>query len=542
MLYGTATRSEAWDRAQYEAWDVIVVGGGITGAGILREGVRLGLRVLLLEMNDFASGTSSRSSKLVHGGLRYLNNMQFGMTRQSVIERETLLSEGAGLVDRLPFLYPTYEDDKMPDWMMGIGLWLYAWVGGRWRVHQDLDPLQLQMMAPGLSGDHLTGGFRFYDAQTDDARLVLRVIREGTATGLGVAINYARVEGLLRSEHGDVTGVRVVDAETGQTHEIKGRAVVNATGAWADELRAEVGAEPRIRPLRGSHLVFDPQRFPVYQAVSFPHPDDGRFVFVFPWEGVTLLGTTDLDHGHDLSEEPCISPEEVSYLLGAVQHHFPGLGLTTDDVIATFAGVRPVVDSGHEVEPSKESREHVLWNEDGLLTVTGGKLTTFRCIALDALKALRKRLPGMPDIDEHLSALDAIPSIDAAPAGLSDDDLLRLVARYGPEIVPFVAECPLAKRARIGRHPVHWLELRWAARHEAVHHLDDLLLRRVRLGLLLDDGGEHLLEDVRALVQSDLGWDDLRWAQEAARYVERWRTHYGVPATLDDGLGEGIAA
>ena len=528
MLTGTPDRKTAWQRAAAGPWDVIVAGGGITGAGILREGARLGLRVLLVEQNDFASGTSSRSSKLVHGGLRYLNNFQFKLTYRSVCERDTLLKQGDGLVETLPFIYPSYEGEGYPAWMMEFGLRMYGWMGRHWCVHETLETHDIALMAPGLATGDLNGGFRFRDAQTDDARLVLRVIREGTATGHAVALNYARVEGLLYDERGQVCGVILRDRLSRRRCEARAAAVVNATGAWADRLRAEVGAEPRLRPLRGSHLLFSHDRFPVYQAISFPHPDDSRPVFVFPWEGVTLLGTTDLDHADDLDREPSIAPEEVDYLLRAVQAHFPGLNLTRDDVLSTFAGVRPVISKGEDVEPSKESREHALWDERGLLTVTGGKLTTFRCIALDALRALRRRLPAMPLVEDELEALDPLPRVEAPP-GFTLPEARRLAARYGPDVLDFAARCPAAERERIGELPVHWLELRWAARREAVLHLDDLLLRRVRLGHLLPDGGEALLPRIREITQAELGWSDARWEREAVAYVRRWHEHYGLP-------------
>ncbi len=531
MLYGTPDRQTAWRRLT-DQWDLIVVGGGITGAGILREAVRIGLRVLLLEQNDFSSGTSSRSSKLVHGGLRYLNNFHFGLTWESVHERDILLREGPGLVERLPFLFPTYENDRLPPWAMEVGLFMYGWMAGKWSVHQKLSPHELQMMLPGLSSERLSGGFRFYDAQTDDARLVLRVLREGVTTGRAIALNYARVEGLLYDEAGQVSGVRVRDRQTGCVSEARAAAVVNATGAWADRLRAGRGSSLRMRPLRGSHLIFPHHRFPIFQAVTFPHPDDGRPVFAFPWEGITLLGTTDLDHHQSLDQEPTITPDEVAYLMRSVQAHFPALGLTEQDVTATLAGVRPVVSHGEEVAPSKESREHVLWNENGLLTVTGGKLTTFRSIALDALKALRKQLPNMPPVDDHLSALDPVPSVDEPLPGLTAGEVTRLMARYGPKIVDFITERPEAERRRVGGLPIHWLEFIWAARHEAVLYLDDLLLRRVRLGLLTPQGGQKYLPQIRALIQAELGWDDARWDQEAARYLHLWHEHYGPPETI----------
>ncbi len=541
MLYGTQNRTEVWDQIG-GPWDLIVVGGGITGAGILREGVRMGLNIALFEQGDFASGTSSRSSKLVHGGLRYLNNFQFGLTRQSVCERETLLKQGVGLVEPLPFLYPTYQTDRMPSWMIAFGLYLYGLMGGKWHAHETYDPYELRMLSPGLAGAHLTGGFRFYDAQTDDARLVLRVLREGISArhagdrfpvaGRAIAINYARVEGLLHDRQGQVSGAIVRDQVGDRIYEVHATVVVNATGAWADRLRQKAGATLRIRPLRGSHLIFPQDRFPIYQAVSFPHPDDGRPVFVFPWEGVTLLGTTDLDHDEDLDREPRISAEEIAYLLRAARDHFPGLGLTEADVTATFAGVRPVISSGKHVDPSRESREHALWNEDGLLTVTGGKLTTFRSIALDALRALRSQLPHMQPVDDRLSALDPTPPVDEPPPGLSCEQALRLAARYGPDVLEFAAQQPQIDRECVPNTSIHWLEFRWAARHECVVHLDDLLLRRVRIGLLVPDGGAAHLPRIRALVQEELGWDDERWQQEETRYLDLRRSHYGSPHDL----------
>lgn len=529
-MLGAVNREGAWRRVEREEWDLIVVGGGITGAGILREAARVGLRVLLLEQHDFAYGASSRSSKLVHGGLRYLSQYQFNLTRQSVAEREILLREGPGLIERLPFLFTTYKDDHVPAWMMEVGLTIYDWLARHWRAHQRVDALALQMMAPGLGSVGLTGGFRFYDAQTDDARLVLRLIREGTAEGTAVALNYARVGHLLRCEDGLVDGVIAHDQVNGRSYSICAKAVINATGVWVDELRGELDREPRMRPLRGSHLVFSQRRFPIFQAITFPHPDDGRPVFILPWEGVALVGTTDLDHDEDLAQEPTISPEEVVYLLRAVQIHFPALALTQDDVISTFSGVRPVVRNEEEVAPSRASREHVVWEEEGLLTVTGGKLTAFRRIALDALQHLHHRLPSMPTLHDQMPALDPLPPLNSLPPGIAPMQARRLAAYYGPQILPWLAEAPAEERTPIREGlPFLWGELHWAARNEAVVHLEDLLLRRLRMGLLLPRGGEELLPRLRELVQNVLAWDDRRWMGEETHYRERWKALYSLP-------------
>lgn len=525
-LWQPGWRDDVWARLR-EPWDLIVVGGGIAGAGILREAVRAGLSAVLLEMNDFASGTSSRSSKLVHGGLRYLRQLQLGTTLDSVRERDRLLHEGPGLVEPLNFLYPTFEDDKLPPWMLQFGLTLYDLIGRHRTEHERYDPHDLQLMVPGLAIGGLTGGFRYGDAKTDDARLVLRVIREAVQAG-GTALNYARVTGLIRDAAGQVAGVSAHDGVSGRTTDVRARAVVNATGAWADELRAGVGGESRLRPLRGSHLVFDADRFPVYQAITFLHPEDGRPVFVVPWEGVTFFGTTDLDHTAPLDEEPHISPAEFEYLLAALQARFPTLDLTADDVLSTFAGVRPVIGHGG-VEPSRESRDHVVWDEHGLLTVTGGKLTTFRLIARDALDALRGRLPGLPESDEGARILDPAPARLARTHELSAQAQARLLGRYGAEAQELVEAAGPGELARIAGTVYLWAEARWAAQAEGVVHLDDVMLRRLRLGVVAPEGGISLLPQLRPILQPELDWDDCRWSREVEAYIELWHRVYAGP-------------
>ncbi len=509
------------------AYDVLIVGGGITGAGILREAVRLGLAALLVEQRDFAWGTSSRSSKLVHGGLRYLKQGDILLTRASVLERETLLHEGPGLIDPLGFLLSVHEGDFPGRWTFEAGLTVYDLLALRWG-HRYYSPQEFRMLAPHVAHHNLEGGFRYGDAQTDDARLVLRVLGEAVAEG-GTALNYVSAKTLLREANGQVSGAVLHDEVSGQEREVNARLVINATGAWADRLREQVGGEARIRPLRGSHLIFPSWRFPAAQAVSFLHPIDRRPVFVFPWEGATLVGTTDVDYAADLNREPGISGEEVAYLMAAVEAEFPSLHLSLEDVLSTYAGVRPVIGTG-QADPSKESREHVVWQENGLLTVTGGKLTTFRLIARDALKTARQRLPEMPDLPGDLPALNKIDLPLPEGIALEQADWRRLLGRYGAD-APKVAEAAQAgELTRIpGTHTL-WAELRWAARAEAVIHLEDLLLRRVRIGLLLPNGGAELLARVREICQAELGWDDPRWKNEQDAYLELARTCYNLPA------------
>jgi glycerol-3-phosphate dehydrogenase len=528
-MWMTGWRDEIWERLA-GPWDLIVIGGGITGAGILREATRAGLQTLLVEAGDFASGTSSRSSKLVHGGLRYLRNAQIGTTLASVHERERLLREGRGLVTPLRFLMPSFRGDRIPGWLFGLGLGVYDLLALRWR-HRHYDPPDLIERCPPLRRQGLLGGYRYIDAETDDARLVLRLLRESVAAG-GTALNYARAADVLRRQDGTAAGIVLADMAAGRTVEVFAPAIIGATGAWADELRAALGARRRLRRLRGSHLLFPFERLPLTRAVSLLHPADGRPVFVFPWEGVTVVGTTDVDHDADLSDEPRISEPEVDYLLQAVEYAFPSSGLRRGDVRSALAGIRAVVDTGR-ADPSKESREYVLWDERGLLTASGGKLTTFRLMAHAALRAVRHRLPSHPHLDARRRVLEPPPPEACVGHDVPAEACLRLVGRYGVEAPLLVAAAADGELTPVGGGVTLWAEVRWAARAEGVVHLDDLLLRRARLGLLAPEGGLPLLDRLRAIAQPELGWSDARWAQEAADYTQRWREAYSLTRDPD---------
>lgn len=510
-------------------FDALVIGGGITGAGLALECARAGLRTALVEARDFASGTSSRSSRLVHGGLRYLAQGDFRLTRESVRDRMALLRAAPGLVKPLGFLLPVRAGDKYGRFVLGLGLAAYdSFAGARSRRWHDADGL-LQC-APILSAAGLKGGWSYLDAQTDDARLVFRVLAEARRLG-AVAVNRVAVESLTRGANG-VDGACVRDAVGGDAFTIAARCVFNATGVWGDRLRGQIGGTPKLRPLRGSHLLFDAWRFPLAQAVAFFHRDDRRTIFAIPWEGSTVVGTTDLDTRDDLDEEPGITRAEVDYLLRAVRSEFPSLGLDETDVVSTWSGVRPVIASGAKVDPSKEKRDSLILNEDGLVTVTGGKLTTFRTTAIAALAKAAEAVPGLrvPDAGPALFAPPAAGTIEALrdlPAGLRE----RWLARYGDEAVSARA-CAAPDELRTIRHSGTALaELRWACRAEDVVHLDDLLLRRTRLGLLLRNGAEELLPKVEAIARAELGWDDARWDEEVAAYRRTIARCYAMPGT-----------
>lgn len=515
-------REEIWSQLD-KPFEVVIIGGGITGAGIFLESVRAGLRTLLLEAHDFASGTSSRSSKLVHGGFRYLRNGQIKITFESVRERERLLRENRGLINQLGFVIACYKGDRIPMWALGLGLTFYDLIGLKWS-HKYYDSEGLLDLCPHLNSNELCGGYRYIDALTDDARLVLRTILDGVRLG-GLALNYAKVERIISSKSGRISGVQVVDLVSKQKSrqvEIKSKVVINATGAWMEHLSGTnrnlfPKNLPKIRRLRGSHLVFAAEKLPVNRAISIWHPKDKRPVFTFPWESVSVIGTTDVDYCDQMMTDPCISNQEVEYLLDAVRFTFPSLDLDIDDVQSTFSGIRSVVDTGKK-NPSQESREHFIRFENGLMVIGGGKLTTFQLMASQALNLIKREIP---ELEYRKAVSNTSASVD--PSFLSEAPIdprtkLRLLGRYGNVAAEVIANCDPSEFSFVRSSPNLWVELRWAAQSEGIVHLEDLLLRRVRLGTLLPNGGIEVIERIKAIVKQEMGWDENLWEMELRDY------------------------
>ncbi len=515
--------------AQQQEWDLIVVGGGITGAGVMLRAAQAGMKVLLLEQNDFAWGTSSRSSKMVHGGLRYLVSGQFSLTRESVRERELLSRQLPGLVKPMSYVYAHYKGK----WVTRIGFrWLmklYDLFAGR-RTHRALNFDETLLMLPGMRDENLIGGTRFEDAVTDDARLVMRTLDEARALG-GAALNYVKVNSLIKAQE-RVAGVEAEDKETQQHYSLRSKCVINATGVWVDSLWDGAGeqAGQHVRPLRGSHIVLPGHLLPIGSALALPHPDDGRNVFIFPWDNTTVVGTTDLDHKADLDFEASISQAELEYLLTLVNYQFPLCNISAADLISTWAGVRPVLSEDDTVSPSDEKREHACWSQPGLVSISGGKLTTFRCIADNAL-ALAKECCDLPNFEPLPEQLFVPIKKTLKPEYLSTAQHYRLRGRYGKQLDKWITQS--INTGYIDNSPFLWCELGWAAQDQQVVHLDDLLLRRTRIGLQLKQGGTKWLPEIRELCQALLGWDDAQWSAEEERYRLIISSYYSIPEAVN---------
>ncbi len=506
-------------------WDVIVIGGGITGAGVLRESVRRGYKSLLIEQQDFAWGSSSRSSKMVHGGLRYLAAGNISLTRHALQEREGLIREAPLLVKRLGYYYPLYKNRFPPPFAASILFWLYDRLAGI-RDHRRIGNDELGRVFTELDRSQLNGAFYYTDAVTDDARLTLRVLQESVQVG-GSVRNYTRAARLLK-ERGRVIGLMAEDRETGQEAPLNARVVINATGAWADRLGNAALAGMKIRPQRGSHLILSADKFPVSHAIFLLHPEDGRRLFIYPWEGQTIVGTTDIYHPQDLDIAASMTLVELNYLLTAAQQLFPERPPTRDDVTSTWSGVRPIITSGKSRNPSKASREHKVWVEEGLVSCSGGKLTTFHHMALDVLAGAQKFLP--PPTETLNLRIFTSPSATGAEITPEDPEMgERLLGRYGQSAVALMASAPEHERTLIPGTHTFPAQVRWALQHESVLHLDDLMLRRTRLGILLKNGGAEVLDKIKPLCQEILGWDEVKWRQEVKRYREVISSYYAVP-------------
>jgi glycerol-3-phosphate dehydrogenase len=542
-------------------FDVLVIGGGITGCGVALDAASRGLRTALVEARDFASGTSSKSSKLVHGGLRYLQNGDIRLVYEALHERQRLRHNAPHLVKILPFLIPLFSKDGLINpkvaRALGSAMWLYDLTGGAriGKLHKRLKPDAAVERMPTLPRERLAGAYLYYDAQADDARLTLTLARTAALDFGAVVVNRAPVVELLRD--GDrVTGA-IVDAEVSPGHqriEIRARVVVNAAGVWSDDVRAldEATHPDSIRPAKGIHLTVPWDKVRNEIAVVIPVPKDRRSVFVVPWMrkpdgsfAFTYVGTTDTDYEGPIDDPQCTS-DDVEYLLSAINRSVRE-PLDPSDVLGTWAGLRPLVKDATSDRTADLSRRHrVTASASGVITVTGGKLTTYREMAEDTVDALVERLDAAPRRARRCrtkklelrgaAGYASDPGADTA-AGLDAEQTRHLADRYGGEARVVYAMCetdPSLAQPLVPGLPYLRAEALYAARYEMAVHLDDVLARRTRSLLLQRDAAADAAADIAALVGPELGWTAADEAAEAQRFrdlAEHERTSPGLPPT-----------
>jgi glycerol-3-phosphate dehydrogenase len=549
-------RSDALRALSAEHFDVVVIGGGITGAGVALDAASRGFSVALLEKRDFAAGTSSRSSKLVHGGLRYLQQFDVGLVREALRERQLMVALAPHLVRPLKMVVPAF-DDVRPDRLLGVGLNMYdvlsvdklrrprvlrrrgsdeaesdgqgeEWSPDRHRIISGEDVIEL---LPALAAREPSSGYLFYDCQTDDARLVLTVLGEAERFG---AVCANRLEVLeLVEEGGSLTGVRARDAVSGEELVVRADNVVNATGVWADRIRAEElhdeAEVPVIRPSRGTHITVSADDIPLHAGAIVP-AGGGRTVFALPWLGRTLIGTTDNDYDGDI-EHVRPAEDDVIYLLEAANAFF-GTDLAPSDLTGAYAGVRPLIATGDSKKSVDISRKAELYEtSSGMITITGGKLTTWRRMAKMAVDRIVERdgreAPCRTQEIPLGMAIDAeeLPRVEGVP----DEAYAALAGRYGfaaREVLDVARERGELAQPLVEGRPDLLAEVAFAARREQAASVGDVLLRRTRLGLLaapalLEPDGEptEAVERAAQTLGDELGWDAARVAQERAAFA-----------------------
>jgi glycerol-3-phosphate dehydrogenase len=546
------SRERAIEAVTGERFDVVVIGGGITGAGTALDAASRGYSVALVERHDYAIGTSSRSSKMVHGGLRYLQNFDLGLVREALLERQLMVQLAPHLVYPTPFLVPTIGEDRRSR-MIGIGLNMYDvmattrvgmsrreraereqgddyWAPDR---HRTISPDEVVELVPALATRDPKGAYLFYDCQTDDVRLVLTILGEAERYG-AVSVNRTEVTGLI-DRSGRADGVLCRDLESGNEFEIEADNVINATGVWADRIRPEEILEeeevPRITPSRGTHVLLPSDLLPLNRGACIVPAGSERTIFALPWYGRTLIGTTDNDYEGDLAHvQP--SDDDVEYLLDAANSFF-GLKLGASDLVGAYAGVRPLISTGDPRKSVDISRKAELFEtSSGLLTITGGKLTTWRRMAklvVDRMVEREGRDAECRTDDTPLGLAAGEGDLDP-PEGLSEDDLPAgyrdlLGSRYGHagrDVLRVVGERPELAAPIVEGQPDLLAEAVIAARAEQARTVADVLLRRTRLGLLAAPQ-LRTAQSVMRVAEAmglELSWDSRRVRREAEAWVE----------------------
>ena len=508
-------RAEMWARvAQHRGpWDMIVVGGGATGVGIAIDAATRGYEVLLLEQSDFGKGTSSRSTKLAHGGVRYLEKGDIGLVMEALKERGLLLQNAPHLVHDLAFVVPNYEWWEAP--FYGLGLKLYQVLAGKYGFGKSrlLSREETLEHLPTLRTEGLRGGAIYYDGQFDDARLLIHMVFTAFEHGASL-LNYAEVTGITKDSYGFVDGVIARDLESGEEFRASARVVVNATGAFSDSLRraADPAVKPMIAPSQGIHLVFSSEFLPGNSAIMVPHTSDGRVLFAIPWHGHVLVGTTDTPV-QAASLEPRATEQEIDFVL-ATAGQYLAKSPTRKDVLSVFAGIRPLVRAEGAVSTAALSRDHVIHiDSSGLMTICGGKWTTYRHMAEDCVDqaATLAQLPEKPCVTQHLHIHGAAASAkESGPLAVYGEDAARIRGL-------------IAEKAALGEklHPLLpyvKAEVVWAAREEMARTLEDILARRTRALFLNARAALEIVPAVADLMAAELRWSDADKTRQLADF------------------------
>ncbi len=547
-------RPQYLKRLREETFDIVIIGGGINGAGVARDAVSRGMKVALVDAGDFAGGTSSRSSKLIHGGIRYLENLEFHLVFEALQERRRLFEIAPHLVHPLRFVLPVYKHSRVGMFKLGLGMMLYDLLATfeMPELHERLSKLKLLQRVPVLNSDALCGGYAYSDAYMDDDRLVIETLRSAVA-GFGaqypgaVAVSYVRAIGAKftddQLDSGRVSEIVVRDEETGDEFVIRARHFISTVGPWTDIVAAQMLKDwrPILRPSKGVHLTFLRSRLPIHDAVVMISDDEKRIVFAIPRHEMVIVGTTDTDFSGDPASVHT-TREEVDYLLHVANRYFSGANLTEADIVASYSGVRPLVHDDAATE-GKTSREHVIIEDSRNITfVAGGKYTTYRKVAEDAVKSALNQFPledrvrfgrnqTLKPLNELASPIALEQAIDAADRwakefGIHVSLVRFLVERHGKEARDILEK--YLSRAQ-GVHKIWQLEALHAIHATMCFHLRDFYLRRSPLFLAREDHGFLLLNEIAQLFQSELGWSNQQRLQEAEavrqhlQYEMGWR-------------------
>lgn len=501
--FSAHTRRANIEKLSAEQFDILIVGGGITGAGIARDAAMRGYSVALVDKGDFASGTSSKSSKLVHGGVRYMELFEFGLVAEASRERRTLWNIAPHLVHPLPFVFPVYRDSRFPKWMIDIGMWMYDGLAmfRNFKRHRMLSTRQVEEMIRGIDTREINGAAYYYDAQVDDARLTLETIRAAHLHGAVIA-NYVSVDS-LKKDKGRVVGADAHDVLSGKKVAVRARVVVNATGPWCDTLLQldDPTTARRMRPTKGIHILVPRERIGGESAATFPAPD-GRLMFLIPWNTFTIIGTTETDYTDDF-DHVFANARDVEYVLNATNHAFPKASLSKSDVISAYAGLRPLVtQAGKDVHQT--SREHEIWaSESGLVAIAGGKLTTYREMARQLVDLVEKKLRTDYDVAPKQKCSTAV-----TPIGERDTSV-----RAGAQMIEGL--------------PYVWEDVACALDQEMAITLSDVLERRTHILWEARDNGMSLAPQVAEKMAAFLGWDKQERDKQLQAYEENVRLANG---------------